>query len=293
MSVSEGKKLKEILKEKGTVVLPGAVNCLEGRIIKRMGFDAIHMSGFGAEVDLLGYPDMGFSQSTEIADVTGRIYDATGLPIIADADVAWGDVLATQRTIHLLEKAGAAGCHIEDQAMPMKCAGMKGLKYVSKEKIVSKIKAALDARTDPDFIIIGRTDVYAGKHDYQETLDRLYALEEAGADMLEAGGAFPAELWDDLTSRFPHKLCLPSGLYPYPGFDIPTQKWIDRKLGFLFYPQAAQMASAKAIEIAMEQIKKGVFTEEFCKEHFASMEELNEIVDAPYYFAKEAEFAAD
>ena len=285
------KKLKKLREEKGTVLLPGAYDCWSAKIIQKMGFDAIYQGGFAASISMLGKPDMGFTQNIEIADLCRRMYDATEMPIIVDADVGWGETLCVQRTVQLLERAGAAGCHIEDQAMPMKCAGMPGLKYISKEAMVCKIKAAVDARKDQDFLIIGRSDVFARNRNYEEVLDRLYAYKEAGADMLIAGGPFSAEQFADMAEKFPYQTCINAGLYPVESYDRPVKLWYDMKVGLLFYPLAGMMAAGGAMQKIFNQIKEGGMQPAYCEENLFGMRELNETVDFPVYMGKEQTFA--
>ena len=291
--MNAAKKLKDLRAEKKTVLLPGAFDCWSAKIIQNMKFDGLYLTGFGAEYSMLGKPDMGFTQATEIADLCGRMYDATGLPIVVDADVGWGETLSVQRTIQLLEKAGAAGCHIEDQSMPMKCAGMPGLKYVSEKVMVSKIKAAVDARKDDNFLIIGRSDVFAMRKDYNEVLDRLYAYQEAGSDMLIAGGSFSLEQFADMGEKFPYLTCINAGLYPFENYDTPVKTWYDMKIGLLFYPLANLMASGKAMQNVLKALINGGLSKEFCDKNLIGMKDLNEIVDFELYMEKEKKFSAE
>ncbi len=163
------------------VVAPGIFDALSARLAQLAGFSAVHMTGLGVEASQLGAPDLGLMTLTEVAQHAARIAAATDLPVMADIDTGFGGVLNVQRTIREMERAGVAGVHIEDQALPKHCPLLAGRKVVPREEAVDRVKAALDARTDPDFVIVARSD--ADTISFDELVERCNLFLAAGADM--------------------------------------------------------------------------------------------------------------
>ncbi len=176
-------RLRALLNEGRCVVAPGVADALAARLVAREGFEAVYMTGFGTSLTRLGMPDVGLLTATEMVDNAGRIADASGLPTVADADTGYGNPINTRRTIRDYEKAGVAGVHLEDQAWPKRCGHLAGKRVIPTTEMVAKIKAACDARTDPDFVIITRTDAIAVEG-IEAALERGSRYREAGADML-------------------------------------------------------------------------------------------------------------
>ncbi len=163
--------------------MPCVHNGLAARCAQKAGIKAVCCGGYGASASLLGMPDMGLLTMTEMAGHIGRIADCLDIPVFADADTGHGGIANVIRTVKAFEKAGAAGLFIEDQVFPKRCGHMEGKAVVGREEIVAKIKAAVDARTDPDFTIMGRTDALA-VHNLDEAIARGQAMREAGADII-------------------------------------------------------------------------------------------------------------
>lgn len=178
--MSKGKLFREAMK-RGLVAAPGCFDCITARSIERAGFDAVYMTGAGTAASL-GYPDYGLVTMSEMADNAGRIASAIKLPVIADADTGYGNELNAIRTVREYEKRGVAGIHIEDQGFPKKCGHLEDKTIVPLEDYVAKIRAAVSAKTDPDFLIIARTDSRAVLG-FEEAIRRANAAIEAGADM--------------------------------------------------------------------------------------------------------------
>jgi 2,3-dimethylmalate lyase len=176
-------RLRALLDSGRTIVAPGAFDPLAARLVEEAGFPAVYMTGFGASAALIGRPDVGLLTMTEMADNAGRIAACVDIPVIADADTGYGNPLNVIRTVGAYEAAGVAGIHIEDQVAPKKCGHMEGKQVIPAAEMAEKIRAAVEARSQPEFVIIARTDARA-----VEGLDR--ALErgrrylEAGADAL-------------------------------------------------------------------------------------------------------------
>jgi len=177
------KTLKTLVNARRGAIVPGAFNALSARVIEDLGFEAIYVTGAGVTNMNLGLPDQGFMGLAEIAEATSRIRDAVGLPLLVDMDTGFGNALNTYHAVRVLERAGADCIQLEDQVAPKRCGHFSGKEVISAEEAVSKIKAAVDARTDPDFMIMARTDA-AATHGFEAAVERAQRFAEAGADIL-------------------------------------------------------------------------------------------------------------
>lgn len=175
--------LRNLLKQQGLVVMPGASAALMGRVIELMGFQAVYATGAGIANMQFGVPDIGLITMTEILETVKRINDATALPVVADIDNGYGNSLNVYRTVKEFSAAGIAGLQLEDQQLPKRCGHFNGKAIISTEEMVSKIKAAKDALLDPDIMLIARTDAIA-VNGLEDALDRGAKYLEAGADIL-------------------------------------------------------------------------------------------------------------
>ncbi|MES3000505.1 MAG: oxaloacetate decarboxylase [Pseudomonadota bacterium] len=176
-------RLRELLARPGCIMAPGAYDALSARMIARAGFEAVYMTGYGTSVTRLGMPDVGLLTASEMLDNTSRIVDASGLPVEVDIDTGYGNAINVARTVRDFEKAGAAALHLEDQVSPKRCGHLQGKRVIPTAEMVGKIKAACDARRDPDLVLIIRTDAIAVEG-IEAALERGERYREAGADML-------------------------------------------------------------------------------------------------------------
>src|SRR6266850_2342637 len=167
---SKAARLRELI-AKGAVMMPGVPNAAMARQVEQAGFDTVYISGAGMANATAGLPDIGLLTLTEVARLAGYIARAVKIPAIVDADTGFGGAENVARTIQELEAAGLAGCHIEDQEFPKRCGHLSGKSLVDVEEMTEKIKAAVAARRDPDFMIIARTDARAVE-DFDRTVDR-------------------------------------------------------------------------------------------------------------------------
>ena len=174
--------MRELIAD-GCVMLPGVPNAAMARQVERVGFDAVYVSGAGMANATGGVPDIGLLTLTEAAQLAGYIAKAVKIPAIVDADTGFGGAENVARTIRELESAGLAGCHIEDQEFPKRCGHLAGKSIVDVEEMVGKIKAAANARRDPDFIIIARTDARAVEG-FDRAVERAGEYVAAGADAI-------------------------------------------------------------------------------------------------------------
>lgn len=176
-------QLRALLAREGAVIAPGVADALNARLVAQHKFEAIYMTGAGTTATRLGMPDVGLLTMTEMVDNAARIADASGLPVIADADNGYGGVLNVRRTIQSYERAGVAAIHLEDQVIPKRCGHLAGKQVVPIEEMVVKIKAATDARVDQDFLLIARTDAIAVEG-FERALERAEIYRSAGADVI-------------------------------------------------------------------------------------------------------------
>ncbi len=181
--MSTRKTLRSLAEARRGVLVPGAFNALSARVIEDLGFEAIYVTGAGVTNMWFGLPDQGFMGLHEIADHTARIRDAVGLPLIVDADTGFGNALNVRHTVRTLERAGADCIQFEDQVAPKRCGHFSGKDVISTEEAVNKIKAAVDARTDPDLLVMARTDA-AATLGFEAAIERAQKFSEAGADIL-------------------------------------------------------------------------------------------------------------
>jgi 2-methylisocitrate lyase-like PEP mutase family enzyme len=175
-------KLRTLLDQDNMLTLPGCYDCITARAIQRSGSEAAYMSG-AATSFALGYPDYGLITMSEMIDNAARIANAVNIPVISDADTGYGNVLNVTRTVREFEARGIAGIHIEDQEFPKRCGHLEDKRIIPLVEYLQKIKAALEARRDPDFLIIARTDARAS-NGLQDAIDRGNAALDAGADMV-------------------------------------------------------------------------------------------------------------
>ena len=185
--LSEGRppraRLRELIEGSAPLVAPGAYDALSARLIEQAGFAAVYMTGFGTTASLIGRPDVGLLSGAEMVDNARRIVAAVDVPVIADADTGYGNAINVVRTVQLYEQAGVAGIQLEDQVMPKKCGHMSGKLLIGADEMVGKLRAAVEARRDPDLLIIARTDAVAVEG-VDAAIARARAFADAGADLL-------------------------------------------------------------------------------------------------------------
>lgn len=167
---------------RGPLVLPGAANALAARVIEDIGFEAVYVTGAGIANTFLGAPDIGLVTLSEVAEHVAAITEAVRLPVVVDADTGFGNAVGVRRAVRLLEGAGAAAIQIEDQVSPKRCGHFEGKSVVATAEMVQKVRAATEARRDPDTVIIARTDA-AATHGLDAAIERANAYVRAGADV--------------------------------------------------------------------------------------------------------------
>lgn len=190
--MSTRKALKALAEARRGVLVPGAFNALSARIVADLGFEAIYVTGAGVTNMWFGLPDQAFMGLADIADHTARIRDAVELPLIVDADTGFGNALNVYHTVRTLERAGADCIQLEDQVSPKRCGHFNGKEVISTEEMLGKIKTAVDARRDPDTLILARTDACATQG-FEAAVERAQRFGEAGADILFVEAVTTAE----------------------------------------------------------------------------------------------------
>jgi methylisocitrate lyase len=164
-------------------MIPGAFNALTARMAERLGFEAVYLSGGALSAGWAGLPDIGLLSVNEFAEAAAVLARSTSLPVLCDADTGFGEAVNVERTVRLFEEAGAAGLHLEDQQLPKRCGHLTGKTLVEPGAMVAKLRAAVAARRDPDFVIIARTDARSVEG-FDAAVGRARAYVEAGADMI-------------------------------------------------------------------------------------------------------------
>lgn len=248
-------RLRALLSRPCCTVAPGVADAFAARLVALEGFEAIYMTGFGTSLTRLGMPDVGLLTASEMVDNAYRIADASALPLVADADTGYGNPINTRRTIRDYEKAGVAGVHIEDQSWPKRCGHLAGKRVISAAEMVAKIKAACDARRDPDFVIIARCDAIAVEG-LDAALERGERYREAGADVLFIEAPVGRAEVERVAQRFAGVPLLynmaASGKTP----DLPADEL--GKLGFrlAIYPNWLILAAIPAMQNLLKELKR-------------------------------------
>ena len=259
----KSRKFRELLATKPYVYTSGVYSPLQAKLAEMAGLDAVYMSGYSCALGYLGRADLGFPTMTEMTTWAKYIADVTTLPLIADADDGYGNALIAQRTVHEYERAGVAGIHLEDQRLPKRCGHLAGKFVLPIEESVKKLKAALDAKSDPDFFIIARTDAEnAVGGDLDQAIERCKRFADVGADMV----------WPEFASpkRGPVERFVTEFRRSFPdtplGFNYSSSfKWIDIP-DPLTFDELAQMGF-KYIFMSMSAIHASMYAEyEFLKD---------------------------
>ena len=246
-------RLRELIGQ-GCVMLPGVPNAAMARQVERTGFDAVYISGAGMANATAGVPDIGLLSMTEVVRLAGYVANAVAIPAIVDADTGFGGAENVVRTVCELEKAGLAGCHIEDQEFPKRCGHLAGKSVVDVDEMAGRLKAAVNARRDEDFMIIARTDARAVE-DFDRAVERSRHYLKAGAD-----GIFPEALQSaDEFKAFAQEVKAPL-LANMTEFGKSPLLSFDELAGFgykmVIFPQSAFRVSMKASEKFLHDLKK-------------------------------------
>ena len=272
---SKAARLRELI-AKGAITMPGVPNAAMARQVEQVGFDAVYVSGAGMANATAGMPDIGLLTLTEVAQLAGYIAKAVKIPAIVDADTGFGGSENVARTIHELERAGLAGCHIEDQEFPKRCGHLAGKSIIDLEEMVERIKAAVAARHDPDFMIVARTDARAVE-DFDRTVDRAQNYLAAGADAIFPEALQSAEEFRDFANEIDLPLLANMtefGKSPLLSFE----ELSDFGYRMVIFPMSAFRVAMKASEEFLRALKKSGAQSDWL-EMIQTREELYELLD--------------
>jgi len=198
--MTAGAKFRAALKNEAPLQIMGTINAFTARMAEATGFKALYLSGGGVAANSLGMPDLGISTMDDVLTDVRRITDITNLPLLVDIDTGWGGAFNIARSIRSMQKAGAAAVHMEDQVSAKRCGHRPGKELVSSAEMVDRVKAAVDARTDNDFVIMARTDALASEG-LSSALDRAAAYVDAGADIIFAEAVTEIGMYAEFKNR--------------------------------------------------------------------------------------------
>ncbi len=275
------------------LLLPGAHDALSVRLAEQAGFAAVTCGGYSAAASLLGAPDVGQLTMTEMAEMYARLADCTDLPIFADGDTGHGNATNVARTVRAFERAGVAGLFIEDQVAPKRCGHMAGKRVVPVEDMVAKLKAALDARVDPDLVIMARTDARAA-HGLDEAIERAQIYREVGADLLFVEAPESIEELRRICSEIPAP-CLANNIEGGRTPVLPAHKLEEMGFAVVTFPVAATYAVAHALQELYAALARDGTTDAVA-DRLMRFDEFNALIGLPALREAEAgydEFARD
>lgn len=266
-----GKKFREALQQEAPLQVVGTINAYAAIMAKEVGFHAIYLSGAGVANSSYGLPDLGVTTLDNVLEDAKRITAAVDLPLLVDIDTGWGNFLMIERAIKEFERVGVAGVHIEDQVFEKRCGHLPGKSIVSTEEMVSRIQAAVSAKSDPDFIIMARTDVFANEG-IEGAIQRSMAYRDAGADML-----FP-EAFTDLGyyKQLKEAVNIPilANITEFGKTDLyPVDVLRDAGVDIVLYPLSANRAMNQAALNTFRTIRKEG-TQKSCLDMMQTREEL-------------------
>ena len=279
--------LRNLILSADITIIPVVHDPLCARIAEQAGFDAIFSAGYANSAAYLGKPDVGLMTLTEMADCTSRIADATTVPVFADGDTGYGNVTNVRRTVQMYEKAGAAGIFIEDQVSPKRCGHMEGKSVVSPDEMVARVQAAVDAKSDPDLVIMARTDAIA-VNGIDDAIDRANRYHEAGADIIFV----EAPETVDQMRRICREVRAPSFANMLPGGKTPLLS--ARELQEIGYSVVADPVSctytiARAVQEVFSDLKR-TGTSATYHDRLMGFDEFNRLVGLDAIRAREKKF---
>jgi len=272
-------RYRELIKRPEIAVMVGAYDALSARLVERAGFDLTFVHDYGVSASLLGMPDMGLVTLTEMTDILEKVVKAVNIPVIGDGGCGFGNPLNTYRTVREYESIGVAGVNLEDQVYPKRCGHLAGKQVVEPSEMVEKIRAAVDARKDPDFVITARVDSIA-IHGLDDAIKRANTYVEAGADMIFV----EAPTTEADIQRIINETKGPSWINMVEGGKtplVPIPKLQQMGAALVDYGPLVLFAAAGGVERALQALKRDGTTANHLKELmlFNEINELNCIDD--------------
>jgi methylisocitrate lyase len=276
MSQSQGKKLKEAIANNNPLKIVGTINAYSALLAEKEGHNAIYLSGGGVAASSLGVPDLGISSLQDVLIDVERITNVTSVPLLVDADTGWGGAFNIARTVKSFINYGAAGLHIEDQVSQKRCGHRPNKEIVSTAEMIDRIKAAVDAKIDNDFVVMARTDALANEG-LDLAIERAVAYQEAGADALFPEAFIELDQYRELKKyvKIPILANITEfGKTPLFGCEELNQSGVDMVL----YPLTAFRAMSKAAEEVFKEIKMSDNQESLLK-NMQTRDELYDVLD--------------
>ena len=253
-SPSSSRQLRQMLRPAAALLLPGVSNALAARIVADQGFPAAYVTGAGIANTYLGIPDNGSLTLTELVEHVAAIREVFAGPLVVDADTGFGNAVNVTRTVRLLERAGADALQIEDQMFPKRCGHFSGKEVVPAAEMVNKVKAAVDARRDPDLLIIARTDAIAVEG-YEAAIARAIAYRDAGADVTFVEAPISIEQIADIPRRlrWPQLINIVlGGATP----ELPNERLKELGYAGVIYANVALQAAVKGMQAALSELRR-------------------------------------
>ncbi len=269
------RRLHELVLRKQGLVVPGAYDCVSAKLVERAGFQAVYMTGYGTSASRLGLPDLGFAGLCEMADHARNMASAVSIPLIADADTGYGNALNVRRTVQMYEAAGVAALHLEDQALPKRCGHLAGKQVVPLEEFRQKIRAAVEARTDPDLLIIARTDAIAVTG-FDDALRRGEAAVAAGADILFVEAPTSEQQIETVAKAFDTPLLFnyaPGGRSPL----LPFKRLREMEYAIILLPVDTLFVAVKAMQRFLAGLRETDDVLTFA-DRYISFAEFNDLI---------------
>ena len=276
MSQSQGKKLKDAIANNNPLKIVGTINAYSALLAEKEGHNSIYLSGGGVAASSLGVPDLGISSLQDVLIDVERITNATSVPLLVDADTGWGGAFNIARTVKSFINYGAAGLHIEDQVSQKRCGHRPNKEIVSTTEMIDRIKAAVDAKTDNDFVVMARTDALANEG-LDLAIERAVAYQEAGADALFPEAFIELDQYRELKKHVKIPILAnitEFGKTPLFGCEELSQSGVDMVL----YPLTAFRAMSKAAEEVFKEIKMSDNQESLLK-NMQTRDELYDVLD--------------
>lgn len=284
-----GKRLRSLVEARRGVLMPGAANALSARIIEDLGYEVAYVTGAGVTNTYLGMPDHGFVGLHEMASHTAAIRNAVNIPLVVDVDTGFGNAVNVTHTVRTMERAGANAIQLEDQSMPKKCGHFSGKEIVPTAEMVAKIKAATDARTSEDFLIVARTDSRAVEG-FDAAVERCHAFEEAGADII----FLEAPVSEEELRRIPQALSAPQLVNLVVGGKtpiLPTETFAGMGFSLVLYANVALQSAIAGMTRALTALREGESVDE-ASGLLATFKQRQEVVRKPYFDALEEKYTA-
>ncbi len=275
MAADSRKRLRELIARKRLLVAPGAFDGLSARLVEEAGFEAVYLSG-GAVARSMGVPDIGLVTMSEVIERAVQVVSAVKVPVIADADTGYGNALNLVRAVRELERTGVAAIHIEDQVTPKRCGHLEGKEVISLAEMEKKLEAALAARSDPDFVIIGRTDSRA-IHGLEDAVRRGKSFARVGVDAVFIEAPQSESELETIARSIPEAPLMVNMFKGGKTPLLPASRL--EKMGFriAIFPSDSQRAAIHAMREALTLLKRDGSTEAM-DDHLATFKERDKIV---------------